>query len=542
GVAGGWNHLLRLSEDGRVRRAYQRGHGVLLRLDEPIPQHPQRPARNAGQRRLARERGHRPRRAPPDRGRRRRVLVDDRLRRAHAPAHHARQGARPVHVRHLGRDPRDHPARGRDPRRRRRDLHGRGRVCLRGAVRTAQGGSRSDRCQELLVQAARRQRHQEPLPAADERRADGVAALPAVRRGRDDLRDRPGLRPDERPALHRQRRPELHDAVVDRVPVSLHVLRQHEVHRKRREVQAHPPPQRALHRRRGQDRARALPAPQPRLVSRRQLHGDPVPRDRGVRRAVEGGARPAVRRLRRDPQLRQARQVRAADVGRDEPRADGHPERQPPHAGLLQASLPAGEDPRRRRGQRVVCAEVPHPAGLRHHHRQPDRDGRRHQGDAAAALRHAAALHALHLLAEGDPEHRAREGDEGARRRHRGDLGDVHGDPAAPEQPAALCPDDVAPAGVAVEAVAQARQGEHRGSADVSAPGPLAARDVPLAPRAEPPGQARLLGDPGADRLLLLAAGPDRHVAQAHDAPAAAPAAAREGDRARAARSEDRGV
>ena len=29
-------------------------------------------------------------------------------------------------------------------------------------------------------------------------------------------------------------------------------------------------------------------------------------------------------------------------------------------------------------GQRVVLAEVPHPAGLRHHHRQPDRDARGH--------------------------------------------------------------------------------------------------------------------------------------------------------------------
>ena len=44
---------------------------------------------------------------------------------------------------------------------------------------------------------------------------------------------------------------------------------------------------------------------------------------------------------------------------------------------VLQAPVAAGEDPRRRHGQRVVLAEVPHPPGLRHHHRQPDRDARR---------------------------------------------------------------------------------------------------------------------------------------------------------------------
>ena len=92
----------------------------------------------------------------------------------------------------------------------------------------------------------------------------------------------------------------------------------------------------------------ALPAPEPGLVSRRQLHGDPVPPDRGVRRAVEGRARPPVRGLRRHPELRQPRQVRAADVGGHEPHPDGHPERQPPHAGVLQAPVAAGEDPRRR--------------------------------------------------------------------------------------------------------------------------------------------------------------------------------------------------
>ena len=38
--------------------------------------------------------------------------------------------------------------------------------------------------------------------------------------------------------------------LVDRLPVSLQLLRQHEVHLQRPEVQAHPPPERALHRRR----------------------------------------------------------------------------------------------------------------------------------------------------------------------------------------------------------------------------------------------------------------------------------------------------
>ena len=79
----------------------------------------------------------------------------------------------------------------------------------------------------------------------------------------------PGLREDGRRGLPAQRRPGLHDAVVDRLPVSLRVLRQHEVHRQRQEVQAHPPPQRALHGRPGQGRAGALPAPQPGLLPRR---------------------------------------------------------------------------------------------------------------------------------------------------------------------------------------------------------------------------------------------------------------------------------
>ena len=161
------DHVLRLSEDGRVRRTYQRGHGVLLRVDEPLSQHSQRVARHARQRRVARARGHRPRRARPDRRRRHRLLVDDGLRRPDAQAHHARQGARPLDVRDLGRDPSDHPARGRDPRRRRRDLHGGGRVRLRGAAPAADRGARPDERQELLVQVARRRDQEEPLPAAD---------------------------------------------------------------------------------------------------------------------------------------------------------------------------------------------------------------------------------------------------------------------------------------------------------------------------------------------------------------------------------------
>ena len=315
-------------------------------------------------------------------------------------------------------------------------------------------GRRPTNIKNFWFKAGRRRGHPQPLPPAHVAGRDGVAAVPAVRRGRAHLPGGRRLHPDEGVRLHRQRRPELHDAVVDRLPVSLLVLRQHEVHLQRPEVQAHPPPERALHRRRDQDRAVALPAPQPGLVPRRQLHGDPVPPDRGVRGAVEGRARPPVRRLRRDPELRQPRQVRAADVGRHEPRADGHPERQPQHARVLQAPLAAREDPRGRVGQRVVLAGLPHPPGLRHHHRQPDRDGPGPQGHAAAALRHGAAVHAVHLLAEGHPEHRAREGDEGARRRHRGDLGDVHVDPAARLQPPAVLALHLAPAVLAVEAPA----------------------------------------------------------------------------------------
>ena len=128
------------------------------------------------------------------------------------------------------------------------------------------------------------------------------------------------------------------------------------------------------------------------------------------------------------------------------------------------------------------------------------------------------------------------------RDRHRGDLGDVHVDPAAAEQPAALHADAVAPAGMAVEAAAQARQGQHRGAADVSAAGPPAAHAVPLAARAEPPREDGLLGDPGQDRLLRVAHRPRQRVAQAPDAAHAAPGAARARDRARAAHrpEEDR--
>ena len=159
--------------------------------------------------------------------------------------------------------------------------------------------------------------------------------------------------PIDRRRLPAQRRPRLPGAVVDRLPVPLHLLRQHEVHRQRPEVQAHPPPERALHRRRGQGRARALPASQPGELPRRQLHGDPVPGARGVRRAVAGRARPAVRRLRRDPELREARQVRDAHVGGHEPHPHGHPERQPGDPRLLQAPDAAREDPGRRQGHRA---------------------------------------------------------------------------------------------------------------------------------------------------------------------------------------------
>ena len=58
-------------------------------------------------------------------------------------------------------------------------------------------GPRPDEHQELLVQAARRRDHPEPLPAADVAGRDGVAAVPAVRRGRAHLPGRRRLHPDE---------------------------------------------------------------------------------------------------------------------------------------------------------------------------------------------------------------------------------------------------------------------------------------------------------------------------------------------------------
>ena len=130
------------------------------------------------------------------------------------------------------------------------------------------------------------------------------------------------------------------------------------------------------------------------------------------------------------------------------------------------------------------------------------------------------AVHAVHLLAEGDPEHRAREGDEGEGDRHRGDLGDVHVDPAADGQPAALHAHALPPARVALEASCSSacvRAPRSRSSTRGSAT--CCARCTSRGAR-EPSREVRLLGDPGPHRLLRLADRARRLLAQAPDAPA----------------------
>ena len=110
----------------------------------------------------------------------------------------------------------------------------------------------------------------------------------------------------------------------------------------------------------------------------------------------------------------------------------GPAERQRGHPRVLQAAHAAGPDPGGGRGHRLVRAEVPHPRRLRHHHGQPDRDPSGRPRHPRAALQDEAALHAVHLLAQGDPQHRDGPVAEGAGDRPGDDLLQLRADaPAA---------------------------------------------------------------------------------------------------------------
>ena len=168
------------------------------------------------------------------------------------------RAGRPDDLHHLGRHPPDHPPRGRDPRRRRRHLHRRGRVRLRGALRPVRATAATTPASEnfWFKRADGDTIVRNGFLPADDGRGDGDPAVPPVRAERADLPPGRGLRPARAERLPGQRRPRLHDPVVDRLPVPLLVLRQHQVHRQRPAVQEDPPPERPLHRRRGQGRPR----------------------------------------------------------------------------------------------------------------------------------------------------------------------------------------------------------------------------------------------------------------------------------------------
>ena len=209
-------------------------------------------------------------------------LVDDRVRRADPVGDQAAPRHLAVDLPHLGRHPPDHPPRGRDPRRRRRHLQRRGRDGLPPVLRRLLRGPGPHQDRQLLVPPNRRRDPPQRLPAADDVRGDGDAAVPPVRGARrDDLRPGPGLRPRHQGRLRHELQPRLPDGVVDRVPVPLLVLRQHQVHRQRCQLQEDPPPQRPVCDRRGQGGPGDVPPHQQRQLQRRQLHGHPLPGARG---------------------------------------------------------------------------------------------------------------------------------------------------------------------------------------------------------------------------------------------------------------------
>ena len=135
-------------------------------------------------------------------------------------------------------------------------------------------------------------------------------------------------------------------------------------------------------------------------------------------------------------------------------------------------------------------------------------------------------VHAVHLLAQGDPQHRARATDQGARRRGRQDRLELLRDPAPSRQPAPVRAVPVEAAAVAVEAAAAPGPGEHRAAATLPADRRHAADAVPGPPRGRPLRAHGLLDLPRVDRVRVLARRPGRAmVATAHAAAAQARAA-----------------
>ena len=324
----------------------------------------------------------------------------------------------PDDLHHLGRDPPDHPPRGRDPRRRRRHLHRRGRVRLRGVLRRLQATGRDyTGDEELLVQArSTAERNgdeviQQRLPAADDRpRRWSTLPFPQYGApGRDDLHARARLRAHGRDDYL------LNDGLGYTTlwsigcPFHCTYCGNTKFIANDPRYKKHPPPQRPVHGRRGQGR------PRPRFphMSQVSFHDDSfmaIPyreleefaelwREELALPFAVYGVIPNYVKQDKFELLSWAgmNRVRMGIQSGSQASSTSTSAHTPP-----ERSSSAGE---------VIASFAPKyhiPAGLRHHHGQPDRDSRGRHRHPRAALRDGPAVHAVHLLAEGDPQHRPR--------------------------------------------------------------------------------------------------------------------------------------